>query len=128
MLNFVAWISAGGLLGWLASRLVAGSLAPSILLNIMAGVVGGFVSGLVVQSVLSALDPQTAQFSLWALGSALSGASDEVSTNNVTNGQLKFPGWRPTPCPPPGAALGYPRAHGQVDHQQQQAGAAQRGA
>ena len=74
MLNFVAWISAGGLLGWLASRLVAGSLAPSILLNIMAGVVGGFVSGLVVQSVLSALDPRTAQFSLWALGSALSGA------------------------------------------------------
>ncbi len=43
--------------------------------NIVVGIVGGFISGLVMTSVLFALDPQTAQFSVWALGSALSGAS-----------------------------------------------------
>jgi len=74
MLNFVAWMVTGGLLGYAASRLVRGESAPDALLNILAGAVGGFLSGLVVKSVLAALDP-AAPFSLLALAAALAGAS-----------------------------------------------------
>jgi uncharacterized membrane protein YeaQ/YmgE (transglycosylase-associated protein family) len=75
MLNFVAWIVAGGVLGAVASRVLPGNTPAGALLNVLAGVVGGFVGGLVVKSVLSALDPQAAQFSVWALVSAVTGAS-----------------------------------------------------
>jgi uncharacterized membrane protein YeaQ/YmgE (transglycosylase-associated protein family) len=75
MLNFVAWIVAGGVLGYAASRLVRGHTAPGALLNILAGVVGGFVSGLVMKTVLFGLTPAAAHFSLVALVSALGGAA-----------------------------------------------------
>jgi uncharacterized membrane protein YeaQ/YmgE (transglycosylase-associated protein family) len=75
MLNFLVWIVAGGLLGYLASRIARLYTSPGTLLNILAGAVGGFLSGLVVRSALAAFDPQMARLSLWALLSALSGAS-----------------------------------------------------
>jgi uncharacterized membrane protein YeaQ/YmgE (transglycosylase-associated protein family) len=45
------------------------------MLNVLAGVVGGFVSGLAIKSVLLALNPEMARLSVWALLSALAGAS-----------------------------------------------------
>jgi uncharacterized membrane protein YeaQ/YmgE (transglycosylase-associated protein family) len=83
MLNFVAWIVAGGVLGYAASRLMRGHTAPDAMLNILAGVVGGFVSGLVVKTVLFALVPAAAPFSLAALVSALSGAGLLLAVVNM---------------------------------------------
>ena len=83
MMNFVAWIVAGGVLGYVASRLMQGHSAPGAMLNILAGVVGGFVSGLVVKTVLFALAPVAAPFSLAALVSALSGAGLLLAVVNM---------------------------------------------
>jgi uncharacterized membrane protein YeaQ/YmgE (transglycosylase-associated protein family) len=83
MLNFVAWIVAGGALGLLVSRLMAGNNVAGALVNVLAGTVGGFVSGLVVRSALAALDPEMARLSLWALVAALSGAALLLVVVNV---------------------------------------------
>jgi uncharacterized membrane protein YeaQ/YmgE (transglycosylase-associated protein family) len=74
VINFVAWVVAGGLLGYGVSRRLSGDKTPDALLNILAGVVGGFGSGLAIQAALYALDPRMTRVSLWALLSALAGA------------------------------------------------------
>lgn len=83
MLNFVAWIVAGGVLGLLVSRVVAGTGVPGALVNVLAGTVGGFISGLLVRSALAALDPEMARLSLWAMVAALSGAGLLVAVVNL---------------------------------------------
>jgi uncharacterized membrane protein YeaQ/YmgE (transglycosylase-associated protein family) len=83
MLNFVAWIVAGGVLGYIAARLESSATAPATLLNVLAGVVGGFLSGLLVKSVLLALDLPTAHFSLQSLAAAISGAGLLLVALNV---------------------------------------------
>jgi uncharacterized membrane protein YeaQ/YmgE (transglycosylase-associated protein family) len=82
MLNFIAWIVAGGALGLVVSRVVRGGMADAML-NVLAGVVGGFVGGLAVRSLLALLDPEMAHLSLWALAAAVTGASLLLAVVNV---------------------------------------------
>jgi uncharacterized membrane protein YeaQ/YmgE (transglycosylase-associated protein family) len=52
MLNFVAWLIVGGIIGWFASVLLRTDAQQGTLLNIVVGIVGAFVAGLVLTPLL----------------------------------------------------------------------------
>ena len=74
MINFVAWVVIGGVLGLVVSRLVRRDTTPGRLLNVMAGVVGAYLAGLASTPLftLQVLPPQ--DVSLLALLAAVGGA------------------------------------------------------
>jgi len=73
-MGIIGWLIFGGLVGWLASKLMGTDAEQGILLNIVVGVVGALLGGF-LWGVLSN-DPEPYQF--WDIGSwltALIGAS-----------------------------------------------------
>ena len=45
MLNFIVWLLAGALVGWVASRIMGTDARQGAMLNIVVGVVGAFIAG-----------------------------------------------------------------------------------
>jgi uncharacterized membrane protein YeaQ/YmgE (transglycosylase-associated protein family) len=52
MLNLVAWLIIGGIIGWFASVLLRTDAQQGTLLNIVVGIAGAFVAGLVLTPLL----------------------------------------------------------------------------
>ena len=86
MLNFVAWVIAGGLLGGAVSWMVRGEAVPGLLLNVTAGVVAAFLAGLAGQGWLLFHHLTTSPFSLLALAAAALGAAAMLAIVNVRRG------------------------------------------
>lgn len=51
-MNFVIWILAGGIAGWLASIVMRTDAQQGALMNIIVGIVGAFVAGLLLTPML----------------------------------------------------------------------------
>ena len=51
MINFIIWLVLGGIIGWLASKVMNTDAQQGIFLNIVVGVVGSFIGGLVLRSM-----------------------------------------------------------------------------
>ncbi len=47
MLGFIAWIIIGGLIGWVASKIMGTDVQQGLFLNIIVGVIGAFIAGLI---------------------------------------------------------------------------------
>ena len=47
MVNFIVWLILGGLIGWIASKVMRTDAQQGILLNIVVGIVGAFIGGLI---------------------------------------------------------------------------------
>lgn len=47
MINFIIWLIAGALVGWLASLVMRTDAQQGLLLNIVVGIVGAFLGGFV---------------------------------------------------------------------------------
>lgn len=74
MLNFVAWLIVGGIIGWLASTLMRTDAEQGTLLNVVVGVVGAILAGLVLTPLLGIEMVSDGNFSLPALIVSLLGA------------------------------------------------------
>jgi len=46
MFGFISWIIIGGLVGWIASKLMGTSRQQGCLMDVVVGVVGAFIGGL----------------------------------------------------------------------------------
>ena len=44
-MNFIIWIVVGGLLGWLASKVMRTDAQQGVLLNVIVGIVGALLAG-----------------------------------------------------------------------------------
>ncbi len=44
-MNFIIWIVVGGILGWLASKVMRTDAQQGVLLNIIVGIVGALLAG-----------------------------------------------------------------------------------
>jgi uncharacterized membrane protein YeaQ/YmgE (transglycosylase-associated protein family) len=73
-LNFLIWLSVGGLIGWGASLLLGTQARHSILNNIIVGVVGAFVAGLVLAPLLGVSTLDKSDFSFSSMMLCLLGA------------------------------------------------------
>lgn len=72
MLNFIVWIVAGGVIGWIASMLTRTRESP--LSNVIIGVVGAFIAGLALTPLFGISTIYQANISLPALMVSLMGA------------------------------------------------------
>jgi len=74
MINFIVWLLAGALVGWVASRIMGTDARQGALLNIVVGVVGAFLAGLILTPLLGIGTINQNVFSLPALLVSLAGA------------------------------------------------------
>lgn len=74
MINFIVWLIAGGIIGWLASLVMRTDAQQGTLLNIIVGIVGAFIAGLVLTPYLGISTINQSNFSLPALLVSLLGA------------------------------------------------------
>jgi uncharacterized membrane protein YeaQ/YmgE (transglycosylase-associated protein family) len=74
MLNFVIWLVVGGLIGWVASKIMGTDAQQGLLLNVVVGILGSMLGGWLVSPWLgfAANDPET--LSVQSLAIALLGA------------------------------------------------------
>jgi len=73
-MNYVIWIIAGAVIGWVASVLMHTNSQQGLLLDIIVGIVGAFVAGLVLTPLLGIGTINQNNFSLPALLVSLGGA------------------------------------------------------
>ncbi len=74
MVNFIVWLIAGAIIGWLASRLMGTDGQQGTLLDIVVGVVGAFVAGWFITPLIGVGTINQSNFSLPALIVSLLGA------------------------------------------------------
>lgn len=74
MINFIIWLIAGAIIGWVASMLMHTDGQQGTLIDIVVGVVGAFVAGLVLTPLLGVGTINQNDFSLPALLVSLLGA------------------------------------------------------
>jgi uncharacterized membrane protein YeaQ/YmgE (transglycosylase-associated protein family) len=72
-MNFIAWLVVGGLIGWIASKIMKTDAQQGLLLNVIVGIVGSFLGGLLL-SPLFGVGTLNSGFSVPAALIALGGA------------------------------------------------------
>lgn len=73
-MNFILVIIVGGILGWLASKVMRTDAQQGIFLNIIVGVVGALLAGFFLSPLLGVPSITSGSFSLGALGISFVGA------------------------------------------------------
>ena len=73
-MNIIIWLIVGGLVGWVASKLMNTDGQQGILLNVVVGVVGAMLGGWVLSPVLGVSTINQSNFSIASLGVSLLGA------------------------------------------------------
>lgn len=74
MINLIAFLVVGGVLGWLASLMMNTDGQQGILLNIVVGIVGAAIAGWFISPMVGVATINEGQFSLTALLVSLLGA------------------------------------------------------
>jgi len=74
MVNFIVWLIAGAIIGWLASRIMGTNGQQGLLMDIVVGVVGAFVAGWFLTPLFGISTINQNNFSLPALLVSLLGA------------------------------------------------------
>ena len=73
-MNFIIWLVVGGLIGWIASKVMNTDAQQGILLNIVVGIVGSILGGWLISPLLGAGTINQSDFSLSGLVVSLVGA------------------------------------------------------
>lgn len=73
-MNFIVWIVVGGVLGWLASKVMHTDHQQGIMLNVIVGIVGAFLAGLLLSPIFGVPTINQDVFSMGAMLVSLAGA------------------------------------------------------
>lgn len=73
-MNFIIWIVVGGLLGWIASKIMNTDANQGVFLNIIVGIVGALLAGFVISPLLGIPTINQDNFSVGGLLVSLLGA------------------------------------------------------
>jgi len=74
MINFLIWIIAGAVLGWIASIIMRTNSRQGLIADIIVGIVGAFVAGYLLSPLFNVSTINEGNFSLPALLVSLGGA------------------------------------------------------
>ena len=89
-MNILIWLIIGGILGWLASKVMHTDGQQGIILNIVVGIAGALIGGWLLSPMLGAGTINQSDFSLTALLISLVGALLLLAAYNlVTRGRLR---------------------------------------
>jgi uncharacterized membrane protein YeaQ/YmgE (transglycosylase-associated protein family) len=84
-MNFIAWIVIGGLIGWLASKLMNTDAQQGLILNVVVGIVGAFVGGWLISPMVGLPTINQSAFSIGAMAVSLVGAVILLAVVNLFN-------------------------------------------
>ena len=73
-MNFIIWLIVGGLIGWLASKIMNTDAQQGIGLNIVVGIVGSLLAGWLITPLIGGTTINQGNFSLSGLIISLLGA------------------------------------------------------
>jgi uncharacterized membrane protein YeaQ/YmgE (transglycosylase-associated protein family) len=73
MINLLLFLIVGGLIGWVASKIMGTDAQQGILLNVVVGIVGAFLAGFLISPLIGIPDI-TDGFSIGAVLVSLAGA------------------------------------------------------
>ncbi len=73
-MNFIAWIIIGGLIGWIASKLMNTDAQQGIVLNIVVGIFGAFLAGWLISPLVGVPTINQNAFSVSAMMVSLLGS------------------------------------------------------
>lgn len=82
-MDFVIWIVVGGLLGWVASKIMGTDAQQAILLNIVVGIVGAVLGGWLISPLVGVPTINQGAFSAGAITVSLIGAVILLAIVNV---------------------------------------------
>ena len=74
MINFIIWIIAGALVGWVASLIMRTNKRQGLIADIFVGIVGAFVGGFILSPLFNISTINESNFSIPALLVSLGGA------------------------------------------------------
>lgn len=73
-MNFLIWIVVGGLIGWVASKIMGTDGQQGIILNIVVGIVGALLAGWLISPLVGVATINQDVFSVGAIVVSLIGA------------------------------------------------------
>jgi uncharacterized membrane protein YeaQ/YmgE (transglycosylase-associated protein family) len=74
LMNFIVWLIVGGLIGWIASKIMKTDAQQGIGLNIVVGIVGALLAGWLITPLIGGATINQGDFSLSGLVISLLGA------------------------------------------------------
>jgi uncharacterized membrane protein YeaQ/YmgE (transglycosylase-associated protein family) len=75
MIGFIIWLVVGGIIGWIASKIMRTDAQQGVLMNVVVGIVGAFIGGWLGGMLLGdGGDINNADFSISSLLMSLLGA------------------------------------------------------
>jgi uncharacterized membrane protein YeaQ/YmgE (transglycosylase-associated protein family) len=82
-MNIVVWLIVGGIIGWVASKLMGTDKQQGILLNIVVGIVGAFLGALMISPLVGVGTINQSNFSIGAMVVSLVGAIILLAVVNI---------------------------------------------
>ena len=73
-MNFIIWLVVGGILGWVASKLMGTDAQQGVILNVVVGIVGALLAGWLISPLVGEGTINQGDFSLPGLLVSLVGA------------------------------------------------------
>lgn len=73
-MNFLIWLVVGGLIGWIASKIMNTDAQQGVILNIVVGIVGAFLGGMLISPLVGVPTINQNALSVGALLVSLVGA------------------------------------------------------
>lgn len=84
-MNFIAWIVVGGLIGWIASKIMNTDAQQGVILNVVVGIVGALVGGWLISPLVGLPTINQNAFSLGAMAVSLLGSIILLAIVNLFN-------------------------------------------
>jgi uncharacterized membrane protein YeaQ/YmgE (transglycosylase-associated protein family) len=73
-MNFIIWLIVGGLIGWVASKIMGTDASQGVFLNIVVGIIGAMLGGWLISPLVGQGTINSGDFSLGGLVVSLLGA------------------------------------------------------
>jgi uncharacterized membrane protein YeaQ/YmgE (transglycosylase-associated protein family) len=74
VVNFIVWLILGGIIGWIASKVMRTDAQQGVFLNIFVGIIGAMLAGWLISPLLGAATINQNDFSLAGLFVSFLGA------------------------------------------------------
>lgn len=73
-MNFIIWLVIGGIIGWIASKVMNTDAQQGVVLNVVVGIIGAFLGGMLISPLVGVPTINQDAFSLGAMLVSLVGA------------------------------------------------------
>ena len=66
-MNFIVWLLVGGIIGWIASKVMNTDAQQGVILNMVVGIIGAFLGGMLISPLVGVPTINQNAFSIGAM-------------------------------------------------------------